>query len=81
MKVNRNLANYITFGRMILSLVLLLLDARFIPFYVIYVLCGLSDMLDGYVARKFKIATDFGGKLDSIADITWQGFVKETIKE
>lgn len=69
MKIDRNLANYITFGRMILAIVLLILDARAIPFYVVYVLCGLSDMLDGYIARKFKIVTDFGGKLDSIADI------------
>lgn len=37
-------------------------------FYIFYVLCGLSDMVDGYIARKTGTESDFGAKLDSIAD-------------
>jgi CDP-diacylglycerol--glycerol-3-phosphate 3-phosphatidyltransferase len=38
-------------------------------FYILYLFCGFSDMIDGFVARKTKSVTAFGSKLDSIADI------------
>lgn len=38
-------------------------------FWVCYVCCGLSDFLDGFIARKFKQQSAAGAKLDSIADI------------
>ncbi|MBE5922300.1 MAG: CDP-alcohol phosphatidyltransferase family protein [Lachnospiraceae bacterium] len=38
-------------------------------FYVAYTLCGISDILDGMLARKFKATSEFGAKLDSIADL------------
>lgn len=40
-----------------------------IPFFVIYTLCGISDILDGYIARKTKTASKVGEALDSIADL------------
>ena len=38
-------------------------------FWVIYGLCGISDMLDGYLARKLGAETKAGAVLDSVADI------------
>ena len=38
-------------------------------FFVIYTLCGLSDVLDGWLARHTGAASDFGARLDSIADL------------
>ena len=38
-------------------------------FYTIYTISGISDVLDGYVARKTNQSSEFGAKLDSIADI------------
>lgn len=38
-------------------------------YFVIYTLCGLSDALDGWLARHTGTASDFGAKLDSIADL------------
>ena len=35
---------------------------------IIYSLCGLSDVLDGYVARKMNLQSVLGAKLDSISD-------------
>lgn len=67
----RNLANYITLLRMIFCLLLLFLYPFSIPFYIVYLLCGLSDILDGYIARKFKIQTEFGARFDSMADIVF----------
>ncbi len=38
-------------------------------FFVVYTLCGISDVLDGVIARAFHIESEFGSKLDSAADL------------
>ena len=38
-------------------------------YFVIYTLCGLSDVLDGWLARHTGSASDFGARLDSLADL------------
>ena len=43
-------------------------------FYGVYLICGLSDGLDGMVARLTKQTSDFGRLLDSVADLA--GFSK-----
>ena len=40
-------------------------------FWVIYFVCGLSDMADGYLARKLKCETKTGALLDSLADLAF----------
>jgi len=37
-------------------------------FFTLYIVCGASDILDGYVARKTKTTSKAGAILDSIAD-------------
>jgi CDP-diacylglycerol--glycerol-3-phosphate 3-phosphatidyltransferase len=37
-------------------------------FFAVYFLCGISDILDGYIARKTNTSSRFGEILDSIAD-------------
>ena len=37
-------------------------------FYALYITAGVSDMIDGAVARKTGTASEFGSKLDSAAD-------------
>ena len=39
--------------------------------YITYIICGISDMIDGAVARATNNSTKFGSQLDSIADITF----------
>jgi len=54
---------------MLLSVVLLFLSPLSFVFWIIYTACGITDMLDGYVARKTNTVSQFGSKLDSIADL------------
>lgn len=42
-----------------------------VPFFVIYSYCGLSDMADGFFARKYNTESQFGEKIDSLADIVF----------
>ena len=64
----KKIPNYLSIGRILLSLSLFVIRPLSTPFYIIYVLCGISDMLDGFIARKFHAASTFGARLDSIAD-------------
>ena len=38
-------------------------------YFVIYTFCGISDILDGWLARHTGTASDLGARLDSIADL------------
>lgn len=55
--------------RIAASLFLLFLPLRSAGFLVVYTLTGLTDALDGWLARKTGTASDFGARLDSIADL------------
>ena len=62
-------ANVITFFRIAASIVLLFCPAFSPAFYVFYIAAGLSDMLDGFVARKTDTVSILGARLDTIADL------------
>ncbi|WDV44318.1 CDP-alcohol phosphatidyltransferase family protein [Clostridiaceae bacterium M8S5] len=62
------LANCITIIRIPLALFLFFIRPFSMPFYIIYLICGLSDMFDGYIARKTCTESIIGEKLDSVAD-------------
>ena len=65
------IANAITSLRIIGSVVLLFFDVSSLPFYITYLLCGFSDMIDGTIARKTNAVTEFGSKLDTVADFVF----------
>ena len=48
---------------------LLLSDVSSILFGMLYIVCGISDIADGWLARKLKCVTRTGALLDSVADI------------
>ena len=54
------------------AICLLILDPASAAFWAIYAFCGVSDMLDGYLARKLHAESKTGAVLDSVADL---GFV------
>ena len=63
------LPNIITLLRIAGSFGLLLCDVTGVAFWLIYGLCGISDIADGWLARKLKCATKTGALMDSLADI------------
>ena len=65
------MANIITFFRMAASIVLLFCPVFSPAFYVFYIAAGLSDMLDGFVARKTDTVSILGARLDTIADFVF----------
>lgn len=44
-------------------------------FFLLYIICGASDILDGYIARKMNSASTFGAVLDSIADFLFTAVI------
>ena len=70
-----NAADTITSVRMAASLFLLFLPLDSPAFFTVYTLTGLTDALDGWIARKTGAASDFGARLDSIADLIFYGAV------
>ena len=63
------LPNIITLLRIAGSMGLLFCDVMGVAIWIIYGLCGISDIVDGWLARKLKCVTKKGALLDSLADI------------
>ena len=62
------MANFITGIRILCSIALVFCPALSPAFYALYVIAGVSDMVDGRVARITHTESEFGSKLDTIAD-------------
>ncbi len=65
----KHAANIITLLRIFLSLLLIPLREHLVVFTIIYLLCGLTDVLDGIVARRAGTQSKLGARLDSISDL------------
>ena len=63
------LPNVISILRTAGSISLLFCDVKGWPFWTLYALCGLSDIFDGWLARKLHAESKTGAVLDSVADI------------
>ena len=63
------IANIVTGCRILGSILLLFFPVFSAGFYSMYFLCGFSDMIDGTIARKTNCASEFGARIDTIADL------------
>jgi len=73
--IRERLPNLITNGRLVLALVFFFLLSKESPgahtlniAFVIFVVAGLSDILDGYLARRFNVTSSFGRVADPFVD-------------
>lgn len=46
----------------------LVVNIKYIIAGVLFIVASLTDFLDGYIARKYNLVTDFGKLIDAIAD-------------
>ena len=67
----KHLANTLTALRIVGSIGLLFCNVAGWQFWTLYVFCGISDMIDGSLARKLKAESKTGSVLDSIADLSF----------
>lgn len=65
----KHVPNLISYSRIALSLALFFTFQNRAAFTAIYLACGVSDILDGYLARKTGTDSDWGARLDSWADL------------
>lgn len=68
-KIRAQIPNILTVLRICGTALLLVLGQVDTAFYVIYTLCGVTDVLDGCLARAMGAESDLGARLDSIADL------------
>ena len=61
--------NLLTLARIICAVGLIFTEAGGSAFLVFYLICGITDAVDGTVARLTGTASEFGAKLDSVADL------------
>ena len=76
--MKKQIANIITSCRILGSIGLLFCPVFSDGFYVLYLFCGLTDMVDGSIARKTGTVSSFGARLDTVADFLFviASFVK-----
>lgn len=68
-----NLANKITLLRILMIPIFIVLLLAEFPYHMeaalaIFIIASLTDKLDGYIARKYNMITDFGKFIDPLAD-------------
>lgn len=67
----KHLPNVISVLRFLGAVCVLFFGVESCAFWVIYFVCGLSDMVDGYLARKLGCESKTGAMLDSMADLVF----------
>ena len=65
------MANIITGFRVLISIALLFCPAFSLEFYTLYLIAGVSDMIDGTIARRTNTVSGFGARFDTVADFVF----------
>jgi len=66
----KHVPNLLTIVRFLLIplILILIFQDRYIEAFIILTISGITDILDGYIARKFNFVSDFGKLMDPLAD-------------
>jgi cardiolipin synthase (CMP-forming) len=62
--------NLITIGRLIIVplVIVMIMQERWPVAFILFVVAGISDGIDGFIARRFDMRSEFGAYIDPIAD-------------
>jgi cardiolipin synthase len=62
--------NLITIFRLILVpvVIVMILQGRWVSAFTLFVVAGVSDGIDGFIARRFDMRSEFGAYIDPVAD-------------
>ncbi|MEK6934140.1 MAG: CDP-alcohol phosphatidyltransferase family protein [Nanoarchaeota archaeon] len=75
--ITKNIPNFLSISRIILAFVVIYLivtNQSVIEIVFIFSIAAITDFLDGALARKFKLESEFGRRTDVIADrFLWTG--------
>ena len=74
--MKNQIANIITGSRILCSILILFCTVFSVWFYATYLLCGFTDMVDGTIARKTNTISEFGARLDTVADFVVVSLIK-----
>ncbi len=68
--MNKNIPNILTISRFIFIpfIIIFLVRNMYLLAFIFLTLSALTDVLDGFIARKFNLITDFGKLMDPLAD-------------
>ena len=77
----KHVPNALTIARFILIpfIILSLVNDNYILTFIFLTLSALTDVLDGYIARKFDLIINFGKRIDPLADKTTQIAILTTL--
>lgn len=75
MKKYLTIPNLLTVFRMLGTAALAFLPPLTVPFFALYLICSATDIADGVIARKTGAVSDFGARLDSVADILFYAVI------
>jgi len=73
MIMKNHVPNILTTLRIVCSFCMIFCKTLSVIFIILYIAAGVTDMLDGFAARKFNAASSFGERYDSIADVFFIG--------
>ena len=64
------LPNLITIARLVLVplVIVMIIDARWQAAFIIFVTAGVSEAIDGFIAKRFDMRSELGAYLDPMAD-------------
>jgi CDP-diacylglycerol--glycerol-3-phosphate 3-phosphatidyltransferase len=69
MHIGKNIPNIISLSRIALSFSLFFVAQQPVFVFWIIVACGVTDALDGFLARRLHCESDLGARLDSLGDL------------
>lgn len=65
----KHVPNIVSAARIVFALLLFLARPFSLAFMAIYLVCGVSDIIDGYLARRYDCMSRLGARIDSVGDL------------